>query len=272
MGRDRNRKGHDTSRDSGQFVAMPYVVLDSAAYLNLSHPAKALLMEIARQCNRDNNGRLLASRAYLAKRGWKSADTITRAVRELMDAKLIHQTVQGHRPNKASWYAVTWRILDRIPGYDAGAAACFERGSYAKHTLIKNAKLRPLAGPETPKTGPPDGPEGLSPSPPDGPIKAFLSTSPSPPDGHHLDKPSIDTGFRVFAELGNYKRLTCPNDGRGWLPAGLIERETVPASLTRKATNQLNKMARAVSDVHAIQARRAAGLTLGHVMTKIKYE
>jgi hypothetical protein len=76
MGRDRNRKGHDTSRDSGPFVALPFVVLDSRAYLSLSHPAKALLLEIARQYVRDNNGRLLASRVFLAKRGWKSADTI----------------------------------------------------------------------------------------------------------------------------------------------------------------------------------------------------
>lgn len=262
MGRDRNRKGHDTSRDSGQFVAMPCVVLDSAAYLNLSHPAKALLMEIARQCNFDNNGRLLASRAYLSKRGWKSADTITRALRELIEAKLIHQTVQGHRPNKASWYAVTWRTLDRLPGYDAGAAACFERGAYAKQGIVKNAKLRPSAGTETPKIGPPDGPERVPPRPPDGPIKAILSTSPSPPDGHHLDKPSVDTGLRVFTEPGNYKRLSQPNDGRGWLPAGLFEREAVPASLTRKATKQLGKVVRGVNDVHAIQAGRAAGLTL----------
>ncbi len=229
-------------------------------------------MEIARQCKLDNNGRLLASRAYLAKRGWKSADTITRAVRELIDANLIHQTVQGHRPNKASWFALTWRTLDRLPGYDAGAAECFQRGSYAKQAPFKNTKLRPPAGQETPKTRPPAGPERVPPRPPNGPIKAIVTTSPSPPDGHHLDKPSVDDGFRVFAELGNYKRLTCPNDGRGWLPAGLIEREAVPASLTRKATNQLDTMARAVSDVHAIQARRAAGLTLVHVMTKIKYE
>jgi hypothetical protein len=261
MGRDRKRKGHDTSRDSGPFVAMPCVVLDSAAYLNLSHPAKALLMEIARQCNSDNNGRLLASRAYLSKRGWNSADTITRALKELIAAKLVHQTVQGHRPNKASWYALTWRTLDRLPGYDAGAAECFDRGSYAKRPL-KNASLKPPDGLERSKIGPPDGPERVLPSPPDGPIKAILSTSPSPPDGHHLDKPSPGTGLRVFTEPGNYKRLSQPNDGRGWLPAGLFEREAAPASLTRKATKQLGKVARGVNDVHAIQAGRAAGLTL----------
>lgn len=31
------------SRDAGSFVAMPWAVLDSPAYQDLSHPAKALL-------------------------------------------------------------------------------------------------------------------------------------------------------------------------------------------------------------------------------------
>ena len=57
---------------------------------------------------------------YLGPRGWKSNDVITRAVRELVAAGFVHQTAQGHRPSKASWYAVTWRALDRHPGYDVG--------------------------------------------------------------------------------------------------------------------------------------------------------
>jgi len=183
------QKRIDTSRDSGGFVAMPWVVLDSPAFMGLSHPAKALLFEIARQYVRDNNGRLLASRAYLKKRGWNSADTIARALKELIAAKLIHQTVMGHFPKTAGWYAVTWRTLDRLPGYDAGAVNTFERGAYAKRPL-KNASLKPPDGLERSKIRPPDGPDRVSPRPPDGPIKGVLTTSPRPPDGHHLDKPS----------------------------------------------------------------------------------
>ena len=103
--RNPKRKGHDTSRDQGGFVALPWSVLDCPAYARLSHPARALLLELARQFVRDNNGRLLASAAYLSKRGWKSADVITRAKRDLMQAGFIHETVKGHRPNRASWYA-----------------------------------------------------------------------------------------------------------------------------------------------------------------------
>ncbi len=130
MGRDRKQRGQDTSRDAGGFCALPWVVLDSAAYLNLSFPAKALLVELDRQYVRDNNGRLLASRAYLGRRGWKSPETISRALSELLASRLIFQTVQGGFPNRASWYAVSYRTLDRIQGFDAGAASSFVRGAY----------------------------------------------------------------------------------------------------------------------------------------------
>lgn len=174
----------DSGRDSGGFVALPWSVMDSAAYASLSHPARSLLMEIARQFVRDNNGRLLASRVYLAKRGWNSPDVISRAKKDLLEAGFIHETVKGHRPNKASWYAVTWRTLDRLPGYDEGAAATFVRGAY------QNASLRPSPvlggagiGP-SPVLGPPS--SSTSPVP----IRAVSATSPRPSPVHHLEKPS----------------------------------------------------------------------------------
>ena len=57
-GRNRGQKG-DSGRDAGGFVALPWSVLDCPAYARLSHPARALLFELARQFVRDNNGRLL---------------------------------------------------------------------------------------------------------------------------------------------------------------------------------------------------------------------
>ena len=48
-GRNPKKRGHDSSRDAGGFVALPWSVLDSAAYQGLSHPARSLLLEIARQ-------------------------------------------------------------------------------------------------------------------------------------------------------------------------------------------------------------------------------
>lgn len=184
-GRNTGRKT-DSGRDSGGFVALPWSVLDCPAYARLSHPARSLLFELARQFVRDNNGRLLASAAHLSKRGWKSADVITRAKRELIDAGFIHETVKGHRPNKASWYAVTWRALDKLPGYDAGAAQLFERGAYQK-----NATLRPSHGVERPLIAPSHGVVIAPPTPPHGAMRPVLRVRSTPSHGNHLEKPSV---------------------------------------------------------------------------------
>jgi hypothetical protein len=173
-GRMNGSKG-DAGRDSGGFVALPWSVLDCPAYACLSHPARALLLEFARQFVRDNNGRMLASAAYLSKRGWQSSDVITRAKRELLAAGFIFETVQGHRPNKASWYAVTWRALDKLPGYDVGTVQCFERGAYQKNVPLKNASLTPPHGVACPAIAPPYGVAGVLPTPPHGAIKPTLT-------------------------------------------------------------------------------------------------
>ena len=203
-GRNKTSKG-DSGRDSGGFVALPWSVLDCPAYARLSHPARALLFELARQWVRDNNGRLLASGAYLAKRGWKSADVITRAKRELIEAGFIHEMVKGHRPNKASWYAVTWRALDKLPGYDAGTAECFERSAY-KHTrpIYCGAVLTPSPGVERPPIAPSHGVGKVLPTPSHGAIRPTFDPSSTPSHGNHLDMPSTANE----TEQGTYRRLT----------------------------------------------------------------
>lgn len=196
-GRNTTRKGHDTSRDQGGFVALPWSVLDCPAYAILSHPARSLLWEFARQYVRDNNGRLLASGAYLAKRGWNSSSVIYRAKQELQAAGFIHETVMGHRPNKASWYAVTWRALDKLPGYDAGATETFKRGAYQQNTPPKNASLTPSQGVERAAIAPSQGVDRMPPTPSQGAIRALLPHPPTPSHGNHLDMPSVVVGFPV---------------------------------------------------------------------------
>lgn len=191
-GRNKGQKG-DTGRDPGGFVALPWTVLDCPAYALLSHPARALLFEFARQFVRDNNGRLLASAAYLSKRGWKSSDVITRAKRELLDAGFIFETVKGHRPNRASWYAVTWRTLDKLPGYDTGAALCFERGAYQKGLPLKNTSLTPPHGVDSLAIAPLHGVERKPSTPSHGAIRASFDHRPTPPHGNHLEMPSAAT-------------------------------------------------------------------------------
>lgn len=206
MANKRNPRKGDPGRDGGGFVALPWSVLDCPAYQDLSHPAKALLMEFARQYVRDNNGRLLASRAYLKGRGWRSTDVITRATRELVEAGFVHQTVMGHRPNKASWFAVTWRMLDKIPGYDPCAATTFMQGAYRK-----NAPLKPPHGVEGVAIAPPHGVGRQATRPPPGTIRPGFPTPPTPPYGHHLDIPSpgiaepVSTDSEAFQALANVR-------------------------------------------------------------------
>lgn len=190
MANGRNKGGkRAANRDSGGFLALPWSVLDSPSYGRLSHAARSLLLEIARQYVGDNNGRLLASAAYLSKRGWKSADVITRAKRDLLSGGFIHETVRGHRPNKASWYAVTWQALDRIPGYDAGALELFERSAYARLGL-QSAVLRPSAGAKRVAIAPFGGLGGSLSAPPDGAVRTVFRHPPAPSGGDHLEMPS----------------------------------------------------------------------------------
>lgn len=206
-GRNSKIKG-DLNRDGGSFVALPWSVLDCPAYSELSHPARSLLIEFARQFVRDNNGRLLASSSYLRKRGWNSPDVITRAKRELLKAGFIFETVMGHRPNKASWYAVTWRSLDNLKGYDIGAKEMFRRGAYASPITFKTASTReelyqkwrePISKNAQLTSSDVVDSTFIAPSPTLAespidmaavPIACDFEPSSSTPDVHHLDMPS----------------------------------------------------------------------------------
>ena len=165
-------------------------------------------MEIARQFVKDNNGRLLASGAYLRKRGWLSADVITRAKRELIAAGFIFETVMGQRPNKASWYAVTWQRLDRLKGFDEGAVETFRKGAYMANVPLqqprtredlyqkwrepgnKNASLTPCGGVGDAPIAPSGGVEGLALAPSHGAIDPVFDPLPTPSHGNHLEMPS----------------------------------------------------------------------------------
>ncbi len=129
MGRDKRTK---PLASLGQFMPVPHRVLKSPAYRSLSHPAARLLWDIAIQCHVDDNGRLLTSYRHMSEIGWTSADTLNRARNELEAAGFIYKTVQGHRPNKASWWAITWMPLSRLNGYDAGAESGFEQWMFEK--------------------------------------------------------------------------------------------------------------------------------------------
>lgn len=117
---------------NGAVLVMPHVVLNSEAYKTLSSNAIRLLIDIAQQYNTYNNGSLLASFRYMSEeRGWKSADMLSKAKAELLERELLIQTVQGQRPNKASWYGLGWLALDDILGMEIKPQQ-WPRGAYAR--------------------------------------------------------------------------------------------------------------------------------------------
>ena len=200
----------DASRDSGGFVALPWSVLDCPAYATLSYVARALLLEVARQIGEGNNGRLLLTTDKLRKRGWFSVSVAHKAKQELLDAKFIFEMAKGQRPNRASWYAVGWRRLDRMPGFDPGAEELFERGAYMTtqpkpkkpkpgcQNPKKNSRLIPCAGTQIPTIAPVAGTQGSDSVPAHGSIRAAFDARSIPAAGNHLEMPSPGTaGVRV---------------------------------------------------------------------------
>lgn len=193
MPKDRARRSSSKGdgRNSGGFVALPWVILDSPAFIELSHPAKALLLEFARQhyFSKDEgmhtNGRLLATSKTLSKRGWKSGDTVYRAKQELIKAGFLYETVKGCKPNKASWYALTWFALPLRPKYDFGAAKDFIR--WSPNLVINPPKIKaliPSHGVEASQIAPPNGVESLSTTPPHGAITPTFGNPSTPSHGN----------------------------------------------------------------------------------------
>lgn len=111
----RTRERFKARRDTGWFFRLPVVVLDSSAYCALTFKARALLMDLGAQFRGSNNGDLAAPWSWMKLRGWKSKDTLQRALEELLASGLIERTRQGglHCP---SLYAVTWLGIDDCGG------------------------------------------------------------------------------------------------------------------------------------------------------------
>ena len=117
--RDRWKEGRD-KRERGRFLALPYAVLTSAAYLSLSPHGIKLLIDLGAQYNGSNNGDLSAAWKLMRPRGWRSEETLAKAKKELLRTQLIVETRKGWRPNRASLYAITFFALDHC---DASASA-----------------------------------------------------------------------------------------------------------------------------------------------------
>jgi hypothetical protein len=107
--RNNNRK------QSGQYFALPHAVMTSANYIRLSSHAVRLLNDLGLQYNGKNNGDLCATWSIMKQRGWKSASTLYKAVKELLGYGFIIVSRRGGR-HLATLYALTWNSVDECKG------------------------------------------------------------------------------------------------------------------------------------------------------------
>jgi hypothetical protein len=112
----RNGKGGIPTRS---FAGIPRIVMDTDDYKNLNGNAIRLLLEFAYQYRGKNNGDLSATFCHMRKRGFKSKETLTNALRSLQDAGLIIKTREGVFMNpggRCTLYALTWQPVDECNG------------------------------------------------------------------------------------------------------------------------------------------------------------
>lgn len=102
-------------KDSGTFLKIPTVVIDSPNFRALSAKAKALILDMGAGYNGHNNGDIAAPYSWMKERGWRSKDTLHRALSELRWRGMIEQTRQGGLVG-ASLYAFTWLAIDQCKG------------------------------------------------------------------------------------------------------------------------------------------------------------
>jgi hypothetical protein len=108
------------NKSKGHFAGVPDKVMLHPDYIGLSFSAKTLLFEFALEYRGKNNGKLCAIYSQLKLRGWKSEATLRKAIKELLDAKLIEVSkvgMYGNGGRKPNFYALTWQPVDEIIGF-----------------------------------------------------------------------------------------------------------------------------------------------------------
>ncbi len=115
MARKNRYKEAQAKREGGGFAPLPYVVLRSHSYSRLSPHAVKLLFDLLAQYNGGNNGDLSPAWTLMQPRGWRSRETLNKALKELLAGGWLELTRQGGR-HKASLYAVTFYAIDDCGG------------------------------------------------------------------------------------------------------------------------------------------------------------
>lgn len=109
----------DRRSKSIPYFGFPKPVLRSPAYIAMSYPAKALLIDLRTQYNGHNNGNLHCAWSLMSRdRGWRSRETLYTALQELIHYGFL-KCVRHGRPYKTggtpepNLFALTWERVDR---------------------------------------------------------------------------------------------------------------------------------------------------------------
>lgn len=159
---DANRRARNTGRSSKPleppFAQLPRHVYDTDEFAALSFRARSLLLELALQYKGRNNGKLCASHSVVRQRGFRSKDQLSKALRELTQGGWILLTRQGGL-TKASWYALTYRPIDALPGLEVKPGPALnlwrkeQEGSRDRAPVAINPSRRGFAAKPHRKTG-----------------------------------------------------------------------------------------------------------------------
>lgn len=139
------RRGQSATKATTKhpYAAIEHRVIDSPAFADLTFSARSLLVLIARQLTKDNNGRLQATFSYMRRFGFESDRTVSRAVAELIAHGMIYRTRSGGYQQGAALYAVTWLSIKQREGlFLDGFLPCAWRDWQPEKNKIPPSKIR----------------------------------------------------------------------------------------------------------------------------------
>jgi hypothetical protein len=108
-------------KNSGNFAALPHILMDHPDFKELSSCALRILLWLLRQYNGRNNGDLSATLSQVKRHGVKSSASLTKATAELQQRNLVVKTREGMFTNpggRCSLYALAWQPIDECRGRD----------------------------------------------------------------------------------------------------------------------------------------------------------
>ena len=98
-------------KDGSAFMALPHSLIKTNEWKALTGSELKLLIAVYTKFNGFNNGDLSASWTCMKKEGFKSQDTLNRALTGLLEKGFLIKTRQGGK-HRCSLFAVSWKPID----------------------------------------------------------------------------------------------------------------------------------------------------------------